>query len=119
MIWVDREVKKIKERKVHAEGSSRGEWVDDMKTPSGRIHVGALRGVVIHDLVHRALLENGVKSTYTYVFDDHDPMDAIPSYLDFQKWEQYAGMQLCNIPSPEKGYKSFAEYYAKEFIHVF
>jgi lysyl-tRNA synthetase class 1 len=24
--------------------------VDDMKTPSGRVHVGALRGVILHDL---------------------------------------------------------------------
>jgi len=29
--------------------------VDDMKTPSGRIHTGSLRGVVLHDLVAKAL----------------------------------------------------------------
>ncbi len=113
MIWVDRDVKKIKERNLPLE------WVDDMKTPSGRIHVGSLRGVVIHDLVYKALLEEGVKAKYTYVFDDHDPMDAIPAYLDFSKWEKYAGMQLYKIPSPQKGYKSFAQYYAKEFQKVF
>lgn len=113
MIWVDREVKKIKER------GHKLEWVDDMKTPSGRIHVGALRGVVIHDLAYKALVENGVKAKFTYVFDDHDPMDAIPSYLDYDKWEQYAGMQLYKVPSPEPGFKSFAEFYAQEFQKVF
>ena len=113
MIWVDREVKKIKERKLPLE------WVDDMKTPSGRVHVGSLRGVVIHDLFYKVLLENDIKAKYTYVFDDQDPMDSIPAYLDFSKWEKYAGMQLYKIPSPEKGYKSFAEFYAKEFIEVF
>ncbi|MBI2051562.1 lysine--tRNA ligase [Candidatus Roizmanbacteria bacterium] len=113
MIWVDREVKNIKKRELPLE------WVDDMKTPSGRIHVGSLRGVVIHDLVYKVLLENGVKTKYTYVFDDHDPMDSIPSYLDYEKWEKYAGMQLYKIPSPVKGYKSFAQYYAKEFQDVF
>ncbi len=113
MIWVDREVKKIKQRELPLE------WVDDMKTPSGRIHVGSLRGVVIHDLLYKVLLENGVKAKYTYVFDDQDPMDSIPSYLDFSKWEQYAGMQLYKIPSPEKGYASFAQFYAQEFITVF
>lgn len=113
MIWVDREVKKIKERKLPLE------WVDDMKTPSGRIHVGALRGVVIHDLLHKVLLENNIKSKFTYVFENHDPMDAIPSYLDFQKWEKYAGRQLYKIPSPKAGYKNFGEYYAKEFQGVF
>lgn len=113
MIWVDREVEKIKKRKLALE------WVDDMKTPSGRVHVGALRGVVIHDLVYKALLGNKVKSKYTYVFDDQDPMDAIPAYLDFSQWEKYAGVQLYKIPSPQKGYKSFAEFYAKEFLVVF
>lgn len=113
MIWVDREVEKIKKRKLPLE------WVDDMKTPSGRVHVGALRGVVIHDLLYKVLLENKVKSKFTYVFDDHDPMDAIPSYLDFSKWEKYSGMQLYKIPSPEKGYKNFAQYYAEEFKKVF
>jgi lysyl-tRNA synthetase class 1 len=113
MIWVDREVKKIKEQ------DHQSEWVDDMKTPSGRIHVGALRGMVIHDLVYKVLLENKIKATYTYVFDDHDPMDAIPSYLDYQKWEKYAGMQLYQIPSPVAGYKSYAQYYAQEFTEVF
>ncbi len=113
MIWVDREVQKLKKRGLPFE------WVDDMKTPSGRIHVGALRGVVIHDLVYKVLLENKVKSKFTYVFDDQDPMDAIPSYLEYAKWEKYAGMQLFKIPSPEKGFKSFAEFYANEFIQVF
>ena len=30
------------------------------KTPSGRIHVGALRGVIIHDIVYKALKKNAV-----------------------------------------------------------
>ena len=113
MIWVDREVKKIKERNLSFE------WVDDMKTPSGKIHVGALRGVVIHDLVYKVLLENKINAKYTYVFDDHDPMDAIPSYLNYSKWEKYAGKQLYQIPSPDKKAKNYAEFYAKEFIEVF
>jgi len=113
MIWVDRDLQKLKERHLKLE------WVDDMKTPSGRIHVGALRGVVIHDLMYKVLVENGVPAKFTYVFNDHDPMDAIPSYLDRSVWGKYAGMQLCSVPSPEPGFKSFAEFYAKEFQAVF
>lgn len=113
MIWVDREVKKIKERSLPLE------WVDDMKTPSGRIHVGALRGVVIHDMIYKALRGQGIQAKFTYVVEDHDPMDAIPSYLDFRKWERYAGMQLYQIPSPQLGFDSYAQYYAEEFQKVF
>lgn len=94
-------------------------WVDDMKTPSGRVHVGSLLGVVFHDLVYRALKDKGVDATYTYVFENHDPMDDIPSYLPREQYEKYLGMPLYKIPSPEPGYKDFAEYYAMEFKKAF
>lgn len=113
MIWVDREVKKIKELK------NCSHWVDDMKTPSGRIHVGALRGVVIHDLIYKVLRENEVEAKFTYIFDNFDVMDGLPTYLDKSIYEKYMGMPLCHIPSPEKGYKSFADYYAEDFRKVF
>ena len=56
MIWVDRQAKRFKERKFSLE------WIDDMKTPSGRIHVGSLRGVIVHDLIYKALKEKKVKN---------------------------------------------------------
>lgn len=113
MIWVDREAKKMKERNLPME------WVDDMKTPSGRVHVGALRGVVIHDLMYKGLVDAGVNAKFTYVINDHDPMDGMPSYLDAKKWDKYMGMPLYKIPPPEPGSKNFAETYANEFRHVF
>lgn len=113
MIWVDRLVNELKKRELPLE------WVDDMKTPSGRIHVGALRGVVIHDLIYKALIDAGVEAKFSYVFEDQDPMDGLPSYLDENEWSNYMGMQLYKIPSPEKGYKNFAEFHALEFQHVF
>jgi lysyl-tRNA synthetase class 1 len=36
--------------------------VNDSKSPSGTVHVGSLRGVVLHDAIHRALLERRVPS---------------------------------------------------------
>ncbi|GIW64990.1 MAG: lysine--tRNA ligase [Patescibacteria group bacterium] len=113
MIWVDRLAKKIKERGLEKE------WVDDMKTPSGRIHVGSLRGVVIHDLVYKVLKENGVNAEFSYVFNDMDPMDGLPVYLEKEKWEKYMGYPLYKIPSPDPNYPNFAEYFAQEFIEVF
>ncbi len=124
MIWVDREVKKIMglprvKRGVYPEGSLRGEWVDDMKTPSGRIHVGSLRGVIVHDLIYKVLKENKVKTKFSYVFNDMDPMDAIPSYLNQKKYSKYAGFPLFKIPSPHEGYENFAKYFALEFAETF
>lgn len=92
--------------------------VHDYKTPSGRIHVGALRGVVVHGIVARALEARGQKVSYVYGFDDFDPMDGFPVYLP-ESFRQYMGMPLSAIPSPEPGFASFADYYAQEFTAVF
>lgn len=113
MIWVDREAKRLKERGLPQE------WADDMKTPSGRIHVGSLRGVIVHDLIYKALKEQGVNAKLSYVFNDMDPMDGMPSYLDAKEWDKYMGWPLYKIPSPDKKAVSFAKYYAQEFIDVF
>ena len=113
MIWADRDAKRLKERNFKLE------WADDMKTPSGRIHVGSLRGVIVHDLIFKALKQVGVKTKFSYVFNDMDPMDGMPSYLDKNKWGKHMGAPLYKIPSPEKGFKSFADFYAREFIKVF
>lgn len=113
MFWADEVALELKKRKLPLE------WVDDMKTPSGRIHVGALRGVVVHDLVYKALKDIKVKAKYTYVFEDHDPMDDIPSYLDKEKYEKYLGMPLFKIPSPVDGFENYARFYASEFEKTF
>lgn len=113
MIWVDRLAKKIKKRQLSQE------WVDDMKTPSGRIHVGSLRGVVIHDLVYKVLKENQVNVNFSYVCNDMDPMDGLPVYLKKDKYLPFMGKPLSKIPSPDHSAKSYADYFFNEFVEVF
>ncbi len=113
MFWADEAASELKKRNLPLE------WIDDMKTPSGKIHVGALRGVVVHDLIYKALKKINVKTKYTYIFDNHDPMDDLPVYLDSDKFTKYLGMPLYKIPSPVEGFENYATYYAKDFIKVF
>lgn len=113
MFWADKVARQLKERNLPLE------WVDDMKTPSGRVHVGSMMGVVIHGLVHQSLKDIDVPTKYTFVFENHDPMDDIPSYLPREQYEKYLGMPLFAVPSPEEGYRDFAEYYALEFQKAF
>lgn len=114
MFWAD----SVAEQIIKS-GKYKPYWVDDMKTPSGRVHVGALRGVVVHDLVYKALKDEGKEATYSYVFEDHDPMDDIPSYLPREKYEKYLGMPLFKIPSPVEGFENYAKFYASEFEQTF
>ena len=112
--------------------------VDDMKTPSGRVHTGSLRGVVLHDLVAKVLSEKNKSVKSTYVFNDMDPMDGLPAYLDRAQYEQHMGKPLYKIPAPPieksgidfsdtdtqelekyKNAKSMAEFYALDFIDAF
>ena len=114
MYWADKiaqEIIKSKKFKPY--------WVDDMKTPSGKIHVGSLRGILIHDLIYKALLSKNTKATFSYVIDDHDPMDSLPVYLDKKKYLPHMGKPLNTVPAPKPGFASYAEYFAKEFIGVF
>lgn len=112
MFWADEIAQDIKRKKLPLA------WVDDMKTPSGRIHVGGLRAVTTHDIIYKAVKEAGIPSKFTYVFDNHDPMDGLPAYLPKEKYEPYMGVPLFMIPAPE-GDGDFATYYAQEFKRGF
>ncbi|MDB5225361.1 MAG: lysyl-tRNA synthetase [Candidatus Adlerbacteria bacterium] len=92
--------------------------IRDEKTLSGRVHVGSFRGVAIHGVISEALQEQGTPNVFRYEFNDYDPMDGIPSYLPQGEYEQYLGLPLKNIPSPEPGFDNFAEYYGAEFKAV-
>src|SRR5690349_19246914 len=74
--------------------------VDDMKTPSGRVHTGALRGVLIHDIVAQALRKTDATVENTYVFNDMDPMDSLPGYLPNEIFAKHMGEPLFRIPTP-------------------
>lgn len=114
MFWADRLANEIIERF----GTGKPILIRDEKTLSGQVHIGSFRGVAIHGALHEALTDLGVPNVYKYEFNDFDPMDGIPSYLDAAIYEKYLGMPLRNIPSPEPGYENFAEYYGAEFKQV-
>jgi len=90
--------------------------VNDMKTPSGQIHIGSLRGVLIHDIVHKQLLKEGKKSDYTYIYNDMDPMNKVPVYLD--DYTKDLGKPLFKILAPN-GNTNYAEYFANIFTNAF
>lgn len=119
MFWVDEIVDEI--IKTYPK---KGEFIlRDEKTPSGRVHIGSLRGFVIHAIVAQALNERGKKARFIWEFNDADPMDGLPVYLDAKKYEPFMGKPLKDVPSPHeelggKEAKNYAEYFAGEFTEV-
>ena len=93
--------------------------INDSKTPSGRVHVGAMRGVLIHDAIFRTLREKGIEARYLFGVDDYDPLDEIPAGKG-EHFEKYLGQPLCNVPPPDNSSATdMAEHYISEFFDIF
>lgn len=109
MLWSDQIA-----HKVHGP-----QLINDSKTPSGRVHVGALRGVLIHDAVFRSLKEHGVPVRYRFGVDDYDPLDEIPAGMA-EHFTSYLGAPLCNVPPPPGSTATdVAEHFIAEFFDIF
>lgn len=118
MFWADRIAQDIQEKKKDAIASGRSLLIRDEKTLSGRVHIGSMRGVAIHGLVGEVLSELGIKNEYRYELNDFDPFDSIPGYLDAEKFREHLGKPLYTVPSPEPGFKNYADYFGQEFVAV-
>jgi lysyl-tRNA synthetase, class I len=109
MFWCDKLV----------EGLTAPQTINDSKTPSGRAHIGALRGPLIHDAIFRTLLSKGVPVRYLFGVDDYDPVDEIP-YGQADVFEKYLGAPLCNVPPPPgSSATDMAEHFISEYFSVF
>lgn len=86
--------------------------VNDSKTPSGTVHVGSLRGPVVHDAIWRALRDRGTEARFLYGVDDLDAMDAA-SLLTPDAVDRYMGVPLADVPAPPG---SDAPNYARHFV---
>ncbi|MBT6069414.1 lysine--tRNA ligase [Candidatus Peregrinibacteria bacterium] len=125
MFWVDR----IADEILAAYPGKNEFIIRDEKTLSGQVHVGSLRGVLIHGVMAEALNQRGVKARFIYEFNDADPMDGMPAYLDKEVYNQHMGKPLKDVPAPGdpaseireyNGMKatSLAEYFGLEFLKV-
>lgn len=122
--WTDKVVEEVKQRVKKNKAlqkivKERGYIVYDEKTPSGRIHVGSGRGWVIHDIIAKTFRDHGLKGRFILSNDDIDPLDNIPNYLPEEKFKRFLGMPLRNIPSPETGHESFADYFFSQCTELF
>ncbi|MGH2466131.1 MAG: lysine--tRNA ligase, partial [Candidatus Limnocylindrales bacterium] len=98
-----------------AAAASGPQVVNDSKTPSGTVHVGSLRGVVLHDAICRALRARGLAAQFRYGIEDLDPMDN-QALLSGDAVERFMGVPLAHVPAPAG---SSAPSYARHFGDLF
>ena len=114
MFWVDEIVDKI----IDTYAGQEEFIVRDEKTLSGPVHVGSLRGVVIHGIVAQVLNERGKKARFLFEFNDFDPMDGMPKELEGKGFDEHMGKPLYKVPSPDGKAENFPEYYGAIFDSV-
>ena len=97
----------------------RAHVINDSKTPSGTIHIGSLRGVVLHDAIRRAVADSGLDVELRYGIEDLDPMDA-QALLTPDAVEKYMGVPLAHVPAPAGSpHPNYARHFAGLFLDTF
>lgn len=110
MFWTEKIADELE--KIHPDGEI---IVSSGVSPSGRYHVGTLREVLTADAVAVELKKRGRVVRHVHVADDLDFLRKIPAGID-PSFEQYLGIPLCDVPSPQPGYDSYADYYLDDFL---
>ncbi len=115
MFWGDTHINAIIERFSKEIQEKKPLVIRDEKTLSGRVHVGSLRGFVLHGLLGQILKEKSIPHTFLWEFNDADPMDGLPVYLDKEVYDPHMGKPLASVPSPDDSAKNFAAFFQQEF----
>ena len=79
-------------------------------SPSGSYHLGHLRELVVCDAIYLALKKRGREVRHVYFVDDMDALRKVPKNVPAD-YEQYLRKPLCDIPSPQGGDQSYADYF--------
>ncbi len=107
MFWGDKILENRKDK----------EWINDAWTPSGMVHMGGLKGPVIHDVLYKIIKEQKREVKFTFGFDDFDPIDGLPPELR-ESLGKYMGVPIFIAPSPN-GMGSFGDYFGNKMLSLF
>lgn len=84
-------------------------------SPSGKYHIGTLREVLTADAVLLILRKRGRSAHHIHFVDDLDGLRKIPAGVP-EEFSKYLGKPVCDVPSPEPGADSYADYYLSDFV---
>jgi len=110
MQWLNAIVDELERR--HPDGEI---VVSSGVSPSGIYHIGHLREVLTADAVYIELKRRGRKAKHIHVVDDLDAFRKVPANIP-ESFDQYLGMPLCDIPSPDGKADSYADYFFQPFL---
>lgn len=77
-------------------------------SPSGPVHLGNLRELLVPHFVAEEIKNRGVDCEHLLSWDDYDRLRKVPAGID-PSFEQYVGLPLTAVPDPEGELSSWAE----------
>lgn len=84
-------------------------------SPSGTYHLGTLREVLTAEIIAVEIRRRGRESRHIHICDDLDVFRKVPVDVD-PSFEQYLGMPLCDVPSPDGKAASYADYFVQALV---
>jgi lysyl-tRNA synthetase class 1 len=84
-------------------------------SPSGTYHLGTLREVLTAEIIAVEVRRRGREARHIHVCDDLDVFRKVPVDVD-PSFEQYLGMPLCDVPSPDGKAASYADYFVQALL---
>lgn len=84
-------------------------------SPSGTHHLGHMRELVTADAIMLELRRRGREAKHIYFVDDLDALRKIPVNVP-AAYEKYLGYPLCDVPAPEAGRGSYADYFLEGLV---
>jgi lysyl-tRNA synthetase class 1 len=110
MQWLDQIIEELIAR--HPEGEL---LVESGGSPSGTYHLGHMRELVTCDAIVLGLRRKGREARHIYFVDDLDALRKIPANIP-ATWEQYLGIPVCDVPAPDGGEESYADYFLQGLV---
>ena len=113
--WLEETVEEISKRNLTEFTFSTG------KTPSGHVHIGILREIIICDALRRIFEKRGAKVSFYLFMDDFDAAKRFPDYIDTKYQNNYLGKPFALIPCPFEDCRceSYARHFGNELISTF
>jgi lysyl-tRNA synthetase class 1 len=113
--WLDEIVEKILDRNESLITLATG------KTPSGFIHLGILREIIICDSIRRILKEKEKNVRFFLFLDSLDAAKRFPEYIDQEFQKQYLGKPFSYIPCPFQDCQceSYAHHFGNDLSSTF
>lgn len=112
--WLEGLSQKISARNLSEIALSTG------KTPSGYIHLGIMRELLICDAIKRVFEEKGKKVNFRLFIDSLDAAKRFPGYITENYAIKNIGKPFALIPNPiHQDDKNYAQYFGEELESVF